>query len=62
LGAKSVAKFEISLPSLGEQIHVVESANAIRAETQRLADVYQRKLDALDEKKSLLHEAFSGKL
>ena len=34
-----------------------------RAETQRLESLYQRKLAALDElKKSLLHQAFSGKL
>ncbi len=51
------------MPSVTKQQRIVESANALRIETQRLESVYQRKLAALDElKKSLLHQAFSGEL
>lgn len=45
------------------QMQVVAKLDALREETQRLESLYQRKLAALDElKKSLLHQAFSGKL
>ncbi len=53
----------ISFPSVGEQRRIVASLQEFKAETQRLASIYQRKLAALDElKKSLLHRAFSGEL
>ena len=42
---------------------IVESIESILAETQRLASIYERKLAALEAlKKSLLDQAFSGKL
>ena len=55
---------EISFPeSVTEQRKIVAKLDALREETQRLATLYQRKLAALDAlKKSLLHQAFSGKL
>ena len=63
LGAKSVAKYPISLPTLAEQRQIVAKLDDLRDETQRLESLYQRKLAALDElKKSLLHRAFSGQL
>ena len=63
LGAKSVAKYKISLPKLSEQKSIVQKLIAIAAETQRLESIYRRKLAALDElKKSLLHQAFNGEL
>jgi type I restriction enzyme S subunit len=63
LGAKSVAKYAINLPSVGEQETIVGNLDAIAEETQRLESIYQQKLAALDElKKSLLHQAFSGAL
>ncbi len=54
----------ISFPAtLGKQRKIAERLDALRVETQRLESLYQQKLAALDElKKSLLHEAFSGKL
>lgn len=53
----------IALPSVPEQERLVKQIDAIMAETNRLAALYQRKLAALDElKKSLLHQAFSGAL
>jgi type I restriction enzyme S subunit len=45
------------------QNKLAERFQSIRAKTQRLAAIYQRKLAALDAlKKSLLHQAFNGKL
>jgi type I restriction enzyme S subunit len=50
-------------PSVADQKHVVATLDDLRAETQRLESLYQRKLAALDDlKKSLLHQAFSGQL
>jgi type I restriction enzyme, S subunit len=50
-------------PSLPEQNEVVAKLNTLEADTQCLASLYERKLSALVAlKKSLLHEAFSGRL
>ena len=50
-------------PSLVEQREIVSQLVSLRAETQRLARVYERKLAALEAlKKSLLHQAVSGAL
>ena len=63
LGAKSVAKYPIALPTLAEQKVIVQELATLTAETQRLESLYQRKLAALDAlKKSLLQQAFSGQL
>jgi len=49
--------------SVSEQERLAGSFESLAEETQRLASLYKRKLDALDElKKSLLHQAFSGDL
>ncbi len=49
--------------STSEQQAVVSKLNDLDAETQRLEFICRQKLAALDElKKSLLHQAFSGKL
>ena len=53
----------IPLPPLPEQKRIVDKLDALREETQRLASLYERKLAALEAlKKSLLHQAFTGKL
>lgn len=63
LGAKSVAKYVIPIPAVPEQKRIADSLDELRAETQRLAHIYERKLAALDAlKQSLLHQAFSGQL
>jgi type I restriction enzyme S subunit len=42
---------------------MVGKIDELRAETNRLESIYRQKLTALDDlKKSLLHQAFSGKL
>jgi type I restriction enzyme S subunit len=63
LGAKSVAKYPISLPTLTEQKLIVQKLAALAAQTKLLQSIYSQKLAALDAlKKSLLHQAFSGQL
>ncbi len=56
-------KLAIPLPPLSEQNLIVARLDSLAEETHHLESIYQRKLAALDElKKSLLHQAFSGKL
>ena len=63
LGARSVAKYPISLPPLTEQKQIVAKLHSLSEETQRLASLSDRKLAALEAlKKSLLHQAFTGRL
>lgn len=56
-------KIVIAFPPLEEQAALVEKLDAIQEAADQLADIYARKLAALDElKRSLLHQAFSGGL
>jgi type I restriction enzyme S subunit len=58
-----VRKVSIPLPDLKAQTALVDAAEQLASESQRLSSLYERKLAALDElKKSLLHQAFSGQL
>ncbi|WP_197053645.1 restriction endonuclease subunit S [Sphingobacterium sp. T2] len=51
------------LPPLEEQQTIVRQLDALRAETQKLEALYQKKIDNLEElKKSILQKAFSGEL
>jgi len=53
----------IPLPPLKEQETIIRQLDALRAETQKLEAVYQKKLDDLEElKKSILQKAFTGEL
>ena len=53
----------VPTPSIPVQREVVSRLDDLRAETQRLESIYQRKLAALAElKKALLHQAFTGEL
>ena len=59
----AVRTLPVLLPSLDEQLRIVTQLDALTAETQRLARLYEQKLAALAAlKKSLLHQAFSGEL
>jgi type I restriction enzyme S subunit len=50
-------------PPLKEQQTIVRQLDALRAETQKLEAVYQKKIDDLEElKKSILQKAFAGEL
>jgi type I restriction enzyme S subunit len=56
-------EIEIPLPPLPEQKQIVRQLDALRAETQKLEVVYQKKIADLEElKKSILQKAFSGQL
>jgi type I restriction enzyme S subunit len=53
----------VSIPSLKEQQTIIRQLDALRAETQKLEAVYQKKIDDLEElKKSILQKAFAGEL
>jgi type I restriction enzyme S subunit len=54
----------ISFPkSKTDQQNIVRQLDSLRAETQKLEAVYQKKIADLDElKKSILQKAFSGEL
>ena len=59
----TLGPYPISFPALGEQKKVASRIVALERETQRLAQLYEQKCEALDAlKKSSLHEAFSGNL
>lgn len=63
LGAKSVAKYTISLPKLAEQKVIIQKLAALAAETHRLEAIYRQKIAALNElKQSILQKAFTGEL
>lgn len=63
LSVRNLREFIAPVPRLEEQELVVRELEAIREQTQRLGDLYERKLAALEAfKKSLLHQAFSGEL
>ena len=50
-------------PTVKEQQTIVRQLDALRAETQKLEAVYQKKIADLEElKKSILQKAFSGQL
>ena len=56
-------ELQIGYPDMDTQVTLAKRLDALEAETQRLARLYERKLAALEAlKKSLLHEAFSGRL
>jgi len=56
-------KIPIPLPLLEEQQAIVRHLDALRAETQKLEAVYQKKITNLEElKKSILQKAFAGEL
>lgn len=63
INTSSVAELVVPLPPRSEQDALVAKLDSLREETQRFATLYERKLAALAAlKKSLLHQAFTGKL
>jgi type I restriction enzyme S subunit len=58
-----IKAYVVPVPTRKAQIKIVHQFNAIAAGIERLESIYRQKLAALDAlKKSLLHEAFSGRL
>ncbi|MDK3159503.1 restriction endonuclease subunit S [Kamptonema cortianum] len=63
VGLGYLRNFLILLPSLKEQQTIVRQLDVLRAETQKLEAVYQKKIADMEElKKSILQKAFAGKL
>ncbi|MFT7343384.1 MAG: type I restriction enzyme S subunit [Alteromonas macleodii] len=63
LSNKDLSNLEILLPPIEKQIEILELIDILSAETGKVAETYQKKLEALDElKKSILQKAFSGEL
>jgi type I restriction enzyme, S subunit len=63
LSLEKIKNIPIPLPSLIEQQTIVRQLDALRAETQKLEAIYQKKLYDLEElKKSILQKAFAGEL
>ncbi len=64
LHLEEIREVHMTFPSaVAQQDRIVSELDAIASETQRLEEIYQRKLDALAAlKKSLLQQAFSGQL
>ena len=60
----NLKRIKISFPkSRAEQQSLVRKLDALRAKTQKLEAVYQKKMDDLEElKKSILQKAFTGEL
>jgi type I restriction enzyme S subunit len=58
-----IKDYKIPAPSIEEQKQIIEKAETLRAETQKLEAVYQKKMADLGElKKSILQKAFAGEL
>ncbi|SIQ10393.1 type I restriction enzyme, S subunit [Aromatoleum tolulyticum] len=63
ISKRAVQTLPIAVPPISTQRKIVHQLHSLTEETRRLESLYQRKLAALDElKKSLLHQAFSGRL
>lgn len=60
---QALDRFEFPVPSLAEQRAIVGRLEALSAETGRLEEIYQQKVESLEEmKKSILAKAFEGEL
>ncbi len=63
LSQGTLSALVIPFPPIADQTQIVEQLESLKQDTKHLESIYQRKIAALDElKKSLLHQAFSGKL
>ena len=63
ISGQQIKDFVFAYPPLSEQQRIAENLESLRAESQHLTRLYERKLAALEElKKTLLHQAFSGEL
>lgn len=53
----------LHLPPIAEQMKIIRMVDALRAETQRLTSLYERKITSIEVlKQNLLHQAFTGNL
>lgn len=60
---KTMREFCIPLPTIHEQVKIVQKLDSLSIETKRLESIYQQKISDLDElKKTILQKAFNGEL
>lgn len=58
-----IKEYKIHLPSIKEQIIIVDKLNNLQTETKKLETIYEQKIADLEElKKSILQKAFNGEL
>jgi type I restriction enzyme S subunit len=63
INIRDLRLISLSIPPLKEQKTIAAQLDALSEETQRLAAIYERKVELLEElKKSLLQRAFNGEL
>jgi type I restriction enzyme, S subunit len=63
INIRDLRNITVSFPPFEEQKEIAANLDELHIETQRLESIYQQKLAALEAlKKSLLHQAFTGKL
>ena len=63
LALSRLASIKLGIPPLAKQKRLAAEFDTLHEKTQRLESIYQQKLAKLEElKKSLLHQAFTGKL
>lgn len=63
VGLGYLRDFPILIPSVEEQITIVDQLDLLRTKTQKLEEVYRKKITDLEEMKaSLLQKAFNGEL
>ncbi len=63
LNQQALSTLPVSLPSLSDQLAIIDQIEAMAAETKNLEVTYQQKLDTLAElKRALLQNAFAGEL
>ncbi|AWX99204.1 hypothetical protein A8139_03695 [Marinomonas primoryensis] len=63
LSNSSLSNFRIYMPSKTKQIEITSLINNISIEIEKIIDIYNKKLNAIDElKKSILQKTFSGEL
>ena len=62
ISGKQIESFRFALPAPNEQKTIAGTLDDLQQRSEHLAEIYQQKVAALEElKKSLLHEAFSGR-
>ncbi|MBL9008084.1 MAG: restriction endonuclease subunit S [Myxococcales bacterium] len=63
INQEKLSSLLVPLPPYKTQVQVASALDSMRAETQRLASIYEKKIAALDAlKKALLRQAFAGEL
>jgi type I restriction enzyme S subunit len=63
IALKDFPNFKIGLPPMSRQLEITNEIDQLREDSFRLTSLYTQKLSALEDlKKSLLHQAFTGKL